>query len=71
MAVIPEAPDGAERQGESVAASPTSSAHSGLHIAAFLPLSVTFYKVSTFLEQLLQAACFCSAAIVTFRIFGV
>lgn len=58
MAVFPEAPDGTEWQGESVAASPTSSTHSGLHIAVSLPLSVTFYKFSTFLQQLVQAAYF-------------
>lgn len=41
-----EAPDGAERQGESAAANPTSSARSGLHTAAVLPLPVLspFYK---------------------------
>lgn len=37
LAVFCEAPDGAERQGEAVAASPTYSADSGHHIAAFLP----------------------------------
>lgn len=36
-AEFPVSPDGAKQQGESVAASPTSSAHCGLHIAAFLP----------------------------------
>lgn len=33
-----ETPDGAERQGESLAAGPTSSTRSGLHIAALLLL---------------------------------
>lgn len=37
LAVFCEAPDGAERRGESVAASPTFSTDSGHHVAAFLP----------------------------------
>lgn len=37
MAVYSETPDGAQWQGESVAASTTSSTDSGRHIAAFLP----------------------------------
>lgn len=55
-----ETPDGAERQGESLAAGPTSSTRSGLHIAALLllppPRSVAFYKFPTFLGQLMQGA---------------